>query len=180
MTSNLGYINQVYLVVWDAEGIVKAGVTTRKRWRTFVTRGARLVKLYRVPTYVEMFDLETQFDLDLCHNGPRAFESSADAVPYLGNRGGGYMECYRIPKDRIEHMLKVMIEHVPDYATELMPAWSGEHHAPGTSTYERNERTNEESGSVRDRSLRKQRAGVSGDSSRWAARMNAYRYAVAS
>lgn len=116
----------VYFVSWDGHGIVKAGSTQLKRWRLFTSRGARLRALYEVHTSTEMYALETCFLASLADSGIPAFDSAADAVPFLGDKGAGYMECYRLTEQCVKHVLESITEHVPASAVE--------HHQPSTCT----------------------------------------------
>jgi hypothetical protein len=91
--------NTIYVVVWPSIRVVKVGYSGRKRWRSFQNRGAELLALKDFDDCTTAFHFE-----DACHMGLRAtcryaFQSASEAEPYLGNKGGGYLECFRIPGD---------------------------------------------------------------------------------
>ncbi|GAS95493.1 uncharacterized protein RMCC_2459 [Mycolicibacterium canariasense] len=89
----------VYLVHWPEINVFKIGYTEFQRYRAFVVRGANILKLFPFPTSTEAFDLETichDVLWNLCEGG---FDTPQEATPYLGNRGGGYVECFKTPAD---------------------------------------------------------------------------------
>jgi hypothetical protein len=99
----------VYVVAWPTDGIVKVGMTSHKRYRAFLNRGAELLALVNAKTVTEACDLE-----DAVRRSIRpfmvggAFVHKAEAVPYLGGRGGGYMECSRLGASDLT-MLRAML-----------------------------------------------------------------------
>lgn len=90
-------IPQTYVVGWP-DGIVKVGCTShgRKRWGSFLARGGRMLDIGYYAgadcVYAEIWLQER-----LAEHFPPAFASKEDAEPYLGSKGAGYLECYRIP-----------------------------------------------------------------------------------
>lgn len=89
--------NYVYVVSWDSDGIIKIGSSAAQRWRSFVIRGGRLVRLgleggMRYPQWPG----EMQYHAAALTFANQAFPSRLDAVPYLGGSGGGWLECYRL------------------------------------------------------------------------------------
>jgi hypothetical protein len=90
----------VYAVHWPEINVFKVGISERKRWRTFVNRGANVLAIMDdFDDYIGASDFEAA-----CHFAAEsvcrpAFTSAREAVSYLGNHGGGYMECYRVPGD---------------------------------------------------------------------------------
>lgn len=88
---------QRYVVGWPS-GIVKVGSTFngRQRWGAFLSRGGELLDL---ASFVDDTDAEVRLQTKLCELYPPAFTSKEQAVPFLGSRGAGYLECYRIPPD---------------------------------------------------------------------------------
>ncbi|SIJ02156.1 Uncharacterised protein [Mycobacteroides abscessus subsp. bolletii] len=88
----------VYLVHWPEIHVMKAGCTSRKRWRKFVIRGAELVDLIEFDDCSDALDLESLALRGLSAHGPLAFGSAKESEPYLGRGGGGWRECYRIPE----------------------------------------------------------------------------------
>ena len=102
-----GYKNHAdstYLVAWDDQLVIKAGVTNKQRWRTFCLRGARLVLLHFSDAGpADTSDLEQQVLAYLRGRLSYAFDANADAEPFLGHRGDGYLECYRA-RDRAEYL----------------------------------------------------------------------------
>ena len=81
----------LYIVAWE-DGTVKVGVSERRRWLSF--RGEWSVwDLIESPC---AYDIETEIHRMLGRAAPRRFSSRFEAVEYLGNRGGGWMECYQL------------------------------------------------------------------------------------
>lgn len=96
-----------YLISWGMGGdaIVKIGSTSApRRWRGYLTHGGRVELIIRSTHEVR---LETEIDDALRAIAPPAFSSKQQAEPYLGSRGAGWMECYRV---RPEVALKVAKE----------------------------------------------------------------------
>lgn len=88
----------VYIVYWPEINVVKAGFSCNQRWRSFALRGAVVVDLVPCGNARDAFALERLVDRALqsvCRRRP--FKSAAEAAPYLGNRGGGYLECWSLP-----------------------------------------------------------------------------------
>jgi hypothetical protein len=94
----------VYAVVWDEPRFIKIGLssTTYPRWRAFVRRGGRLVALW---SFVRGVDA-VQFEAD-AHRmfSAAAFASASEAEPYLGSRGAGWVECFRLDQAAVDRML---------------------------------------------------------------------------
>jgi hypothetical protein len=92
----------VYAVYWPEINVFKVGTSEshRRRWRTFINRGAILLGLKDFKGFsFSDYDFEgVCHDVlsDVCRRG---FNTSAEAVPYLGGQGGGWLECYRVPGD---------------------------------------------------------------------------------
>lgn len=85
----------VYVVAWPNENIVKAGYTTRDRWKPFVSRGAVLLKLESYVNATEALQREAYLENAMMAEFERAFTERSQALPILGKGGGGYSECYR-------------------------------------------------------------------------------------
>lgn len=100
-----------YLVCWPEVGIVKAGYTARQRWRKFLLRGAHLLQTVEFDSGISAFELETQLDDYLRAVCEPAFHGPAEAEPYLGTGGGGWLECYRLPPASIayKHCLQALL-----------------------------------------------------------------------
>lgn len=81
-----------YVVHWG--DVWKAGFTTGHRWRSFELRGAEVVDVTIHDDWREAILAEGAIESWLSHLGHPAFACKADAVPWLGNQGGGYTECY--------------------------------------------------------------------------------------
>jgi hypothetical protein len=96
----------IYVVSWDALGIVKVGTTNCQRWRTFVLRGARLVG---VRTMKGAFDLEGAAHQAIASQWKPAFADRTAAAPFLGNQGSGWCECYLMPAHEAVAVLKHML-----------------------------------------------------------------------
>jgi hypothetical protein len=86
-----------YTVVWPEHHIVKAGITTGRRWRDFLTRGARLHQLaiFAIPDWRDAHQLEADLHRHFATHGALAFPTRADSVWLLG-RLGGHCETYRL------------------------------------------------------------------------------------
>lgn len=114
---------EVYLVTWPDHLIIKAGVTDCARWRNFVARGALLLD---ARLDLRPWRLETDLERCLSDRLPRAFRVREDAAPWLGNRGGGYLECYRAPsgealEQSIAACMSIMRTH---HASASAARWS--------------------------------------------------------
>lgn len=89
------HVGQVYIVHWATPGFTKVGFCVdENRWHPYVRRGGRLLGFVndteRHPTMVEL-DMHA---ILVRRRVPRAFDTKADAAPYLGHRGAGWTECY--------------------------------------------------------------------------------------
>lgn len=84
----------VYLVHWPELNVMKAGISTQKRWRAFLQRGAEVVDLVEFEDYADASAFESVVLKGISLRGQRAFGSAVEAIPYLGGNGGGYCECY--------------------------------------------------------------------------------------
>lgn len=82
----------VYLVSWPADRIVKVGVTEVGRHRQFMRHGAVLNGFWPTPYAYEVEQMIRAVDCRF----DDAFTDRADAAPYLGGRGSGYLECRRV------------------------------------------------------------------------------------
>jgi hypothetical protein len=86
---------RIYMVEWEHHGIVKIGVTTGRRWETFVGRGGVLRHL-EAPS-PDALDKEQRLHAAVRSVGwPQAFTCKEAAVPFLGHEGAGWTECYRL------------------------------------------------------------------------------------
>lgn len=105
-----------YLVGWPEERIVKAGVTyNKKRWRMFECRGAFLFQLQRFRP-IGSTELEVELHDYLRTVGTEPWATKDQAEAYLGPRGGGWTECYRLPDDEayisaVSTCVRIMLEH---------------------------------------------------------------------
>jgi hypothetical protein len=90
----------VYVVVWDADSIVKVGYSERQRWRKFALRGARVAELVPFRHFSVAMSAELEAHEFLWPKVPLAFDSASEAVDHLGPDGGGWCETYRL---RPEH-----------------------------------------------------------------------------
>jgi hypothetical protein len=89
----------VYVVAWP-DGVVKIGWTMYdRRWKNFVARGARLVRLYRDGD----IHLEEVIQRWVAERYPAAFSSKAESLKYLGGYGG-WTECFKVPVGRIDDL----------------------------------------------------------------------------
>ena len=111
----------VYVVHWPAIDVFKVGCTERQRWRMYLLRGAQLIALHEFDSVSAAYGYEGQCHRlleSLCSPG---FGSTADAEPYVGVRGDGYLECYQLPTDVPAIEIAALI------AAELDTQASGEH-----------------------------------------------------
>lgn len=94
------YYPQRYVVGWP-EGIVKVGSTWngRGRWGAFLCRGGTMLDLAYYGPEQSDIDAESWLQWQLRKRYPQAFNEAHEAAPYLGKRGAGYLECYKIPPD---------------------------------------------------------------------------------
>lgn len=104
-----------YLVSWPDDLIVKAGFTTRQRWRKFLLRGAELHDVVFFDG-AEAVWVESAAERVLHERLARAFEHRTEAVDHLGGRGAGWLECYRAPDrealdDALAECLSIMHAH---------------------------------------------------------------------
>jgi len=123
----------VYAVHWPEINVFKIGYSEQKRWRAFELRGANILALQEF----DVFDLAYYFEY-LCHRAAwevcrPAFSSAHKAVPYLGGRGGGYVECCQVPGDLMPWEILPFIDYrlSARASAEHMP----EHHAAEQCTY---------------------------------------------
>jgi hypothetical protein len=100
-----------YLVAWDEARIFKIGTSSHSRWRDFVIRGARLVRLHEDR---DAYDEELAMHRTARQIWPRAFRSATEARPYLGSHGGGWLECYAGSSAYAELLFPHGYEHVPE------------------------------------------------------------------
>jgi hypothetical protein len=102
-----------YLVGWPGIGIVKGGYTSHRRWRDFQIRGAVVLALWIFEHHSAAFAAESIVDRCLARLGQRAFRTAVEAEPFLGHRGGGYLECYRLPAG-------MMLSHAREQCSEAV------------------------------------------------------------
>jgi hypothetical protein len=88
--------NVTYIVHWPALNVVKVGVSNARRWLAFVQRGAVVVDLIEHDDHADAWVWETLVQQAFRCVAPLAFASAAEAEPYLGGGGGGYLECFRL------------------------------------------------------------------------------------
>lgn len=97
----------VYIVHWPADRIVKVGTTILpKRVRKFEIRGAQVLRLI----YDGSVLVEREFHRYLSEVGEPAFATWRDAIDHLGAGGGGFTECYRVPANNYEGVLRHLRE----------------------------------------------------------------------
>lgn len=91
-------VPQRYVVGWP-EGIIKIGSTLdgKRRWGPFLARGALMIDLAFYERLLEALEAEVWLGKQLRGNYQQAFRQREDAKDYLGNNGGGYTECFRVP-----------------------------------------------------------------------------------
>lgn len=91
----------IYVLQWPS-GFFKVGYTTRPdRYGRMVGRGAEIRMLIEFDNGLKALDLERRLhQFAMVHHMP-AFESRADAVTHLGQRGCGWTECYLGSADRV-------------------------------------------------------------------------------
>lgn len=101
-------IPQRYVVGW-LDGIVKVGQTDlgRRRWGTFLFRGGIMLDLAYYSELADSSHAEIWLQKRLQERFKLAFTERRQAEPYLGGRGAGSMECFRIPMDRWHEVLEL-------------------------------------------------------------------------
>ena len=102
-------ISHTYVVGWPDHGIVKVGSTDRgrQRWGPFLCRGGVMLYLKECDNNLEE-EVRIRGVLDQLYD--RAFRCKEEAAPFLGNRGGGYLECYAIPADEWDYVVSISNE----------------------------------------------------------------------
>ena len=109
----MGYartVPTVYTVNWPQDRIVKVGYSAQTRWRAFQIRGANLLGLMEFQTGGDALDFEYACQMGLKTVCRAAFNAAADAINYLGNGGGGYLECYLLPGDLMQSEVLAFID----------------------------------------------------------------------
>lgn len=89
-------IDSVYAVAWPEHRLIKIGYTHLRRWRTFTARGGVLILEEPFPTSTEAFAREAVLHDRIATRAPKAFHTRTEAKPFLGQSGGGWLECYRM------------------------------------------------------------------------------------
>lgn len=87
-----------YLVHWPTARVIKAGISKRQRWRAFTSRGAVVISLFEETGWLDALAMEVLLQTGLATVCKPAFRTAKQAEPFLGGRGGGYLECYRLPR----------------------------------------------------------------------------------
>lgn len=90
------HVGVVYVVEWPAIGVVKVGVTEHSRWRSWRQFGGYLLHIEPFDSVLDAYDVEGEIHRFLWSNADPGFTSAMEAAPYLGDRGGGWKECYRM------------------------------------------------------------------------------------
>lgn len=91
-------IAERYVIGWDA-GIVKVGTTWNgsRRWGQFLSRGGLMLDRATYDDLGQSRIAEAWLRREIGKNYASAFSDKSDAEPYLGSRGAGYLDCYRVP-----------------------------------------------------------------------------------
>lgn len=141
-----------YIVSWRQHGIVKPGYTSQHRYRTFTSKGARLLYLFEAPPLMCMNALLLEWDIaEALHmaGAVPAFACRDDSADFMGPRGGGWRECWRIPEDdavrAVQQMLRVLLRVLPRDESGAVPEYEAARKARNERNG-RNGRTNERSG----------------------------------
>lgn len=102
-------LSQAYVVGWPSIGVVKSGstMTGRPRYGAFLSRGAQMLHLAAYPFGGDL-DIESRVHAEMDARWPRAFDRREDAAPYLGAKGGGYLECYMVPLAEWGHLIELV------------------------------------------------------------------------
>lgn len=100
---------QRYVVGWPELGIIKVGSTSngRRRWGTFLARGAQIIDL---ACYECAVSAEVGLHEAMGARYPKAFSHSGEAKNILGNGGGGFMECYSVPVSEWSNVARLALE----------------------------------------------------------------------
>ena len=93
----------LYVVTWEAEGIVKIGFTDHLHRRRKALAGAEVILTLTFPTSLAGYDFEIAANAAAFRAWPRAFSGRTDAIAFLPPFGRGYTECYRAtPAEALE------------------------------------------------------------------------------
>jgi hypothetical protein len=93
----------LYVVTWEAAGIVKIGFTDNLRRRRKAMPDADLILALTFPTSLLGYDFEIAANRAAFSRWPRAFSVRTEAIAFLPPFGRGYMECYQTsPADALE------------------------------------------------------------------------------
>ena len=93
----------LYVVTWEAEGIVKIGFTDHLHRRRKALAGAEVILTLTFPTSLAGYDFEIAANAAAFRAWPRAFTGRTDAIAFLPPFGRGYTECYRAtPAEALE------------------------------------------------------------------------------
>lgn len=105
----------VYVVTWDDARFIKIGSSGAQRWRSFLIRGARLVWLGKEGRMDDDIPGELAYQMAAQRFARYAFDDRAEATPFLGSRGGGWTECYRLDGLTAESFWNRCVDAMPEH-----------------------------------------------------------------
>lgn len=118
----------VYVVIWDADSIVKVGYSERQRWRKFAIRGARVAELVTFQHFSAAMSAELEAHRFLWAKVPLAFASASDAASHLGPDGGGWCETYHLGPEHADALQACIAQlHASAYAEARCTNEQNEH-----------------------------------------------------
>lgn len=99
---------QRYVVGW-ADGIVKIGETWngRARWGPFLKRGGTMLDLAYYEDLGHGLHGEIWLQRQVAKTYQQAFETKAEAIPYMGPSGAGWLECFKIPPEKWPEIIEL-------------------------------------------------------------------------
>jgi len=90
-----------------------------------VARGGHLIALLTFPNGQKLITTATEYETLIQHAfgavAPLAFSTKADAEPYLGHRGAGYLECYQMTTcQALAALQEVLVSNAPEQCDVAM------------------------------------------------------------
>ena len=100
----------VYIVGWPDHALIKVGYSGDWRCRTgrYSSRGAVIYSLTFFDSPGVAFGAEGVAATVTAHAGTAAFDSRDVATPFLGGKGSGWTECFRIDSDKHQDVVAMV------------------------------------------------------------------------
>ena len=140
----------LYVVTWEAAGIVKIGFTDHLHRRRKALAGAELILTLTFPDSLSGYDFEIRANAAAFRAWPRAFGGRTEAIPFLPPFGRGYTECYRATATQALELVASQC-NVTVHRHDVTPYRdaTSEHHSVMSRSYGRTDGLTE-TGGVRD------------------------------